>query len=155
MTSVTRLSIWPWMMTTSFGRSVPRWIATMSQTGVGLGIRVPVKVSHGRTVSNPKLSNWPLVQPSAAPMPRFGSVWEDSVCRVPKLTKASIVCRSCAGLTGATIARSLASGEGGGAAPTRAMDERAIAVRETFIRAPLTPPPPQFQRFEGAAAATG
>ena len=53
-------------------------------------------------------------------MPRFGSVCDDSVCRVPKLTRVSIVCRSCAWLTGATIARSFASGDGGGAAPIKA-----------------------------------
>ena len=43
--------------------------------------------------------------------------------RVPKLTSVSIVCCSCAALTGAMIARSFASGEaialwGGGAAPS-------------------------------------
>ncbi len=129
MTSVTRLSIWPWMMTTSFGRSVPRWIATMSQTGVGWGMRAPVKVSHGRTVSSPKLSNWPLVQPSAATMPRFGSVCDDSVCRVPKPTRDSIVCRSCAWLTGWTIARTFASGDGGGAAAIRATQDRMARLR--------------------------
>src|ERR671921_598217 len=37
--SVTRLSMWPVMMTTSFGRSVPRWIATALQTLVGVGMR--------------------------------------------------------------------------------------------------------------------
>src|SRR5690348_9836926 len=94
-------------------------MATMSQTGVGVGIREPVTVSQGRTVGRPKLSNWALVQPSAAPMPRFGSVCDDKVCRVPKLTRLSIVCRSCAWLTGATIARSFASTDGGGAAPSR------------------------------------
>ncbi len=37
--SVTRLSIWPVMMTTSLGRSVPRWMATALQTFVGVGMR--------------------------------------------------------------------------------------------------------------------
>ena len=38
-TSVTRLSIWPVMMTTSLGRSVPRWMATTLHTLVGVGTR--------------------------------------------------------------------------------------------------------------------
>ena len=57
ITSVTRLSMWPVMITTSLGRSVPRWIATMSQMRVGPGSRSPVIVSHGRIVGRPKLSN--------------------------------------------------------------------------------------------------
>ena len=52
-------------------------------------------------------------------MPRFGSVCEESVWRVPKPTSVSIEWRSCAWLTGATIARSFASGDGGGAAPIK------------------------------------
>ena len=46
ITSVTRLSIWPVMITTSLGRSVPRWMATALQTLVGLGTRRPVTVSQ-------------------------------------------------------------------------------------------------------------
>ena len=155
ITSVTRLSIWPWIMTTSLGRSVPRWMATMSHTGVGRGTRAPVNVSHGRTVVSPKLSNWPLVQPSAAPIPRFGSVCDDKVCRVPKLTKASIVWRNCFWLTGATIARSFASGDGGGAAAMMARDEQAMAMRGSVIPGLLAPPRLHFQRFEAGARATG
>ncbi len=62
MMSVTRLSIWPWMMTTSLGRSVPRWIATMSRTRVGVGMRAPVKVSEGSTMvrHSPQAAEVPL-----------------------------------------------------------------------------------------------
>ena len=131
MTSVTRLSICPWMITTSLGRSVPRWIATMSRTRVGVGMREPVTVSDGSTMVRqlPQAaeSRWnsPRSSSSAAPIPRFGSVCDESVCRVPKLTRVSIVCRSCAWLTGATIARRRASGEGGGAAPISSQAARA------------------------------
>ena len=63
-----------------------------------VGMRAPVKVSHGPHVSAaPKLSNWPFVQLSAAPIPRLGSVCDESVCRVPKLTSVSIVCRAAPG----------------------------------------------------------
>ena len=98
ITSVTRLSIWPGMMTTSLGRSVPRWIATMSRTRVGVGMRAPVKISDGSTMVRqlPQAaeSRWnsPRAHSSAAPMPRLGSVCDDSVWRVPKPTSVSIVC---------------------------------------------------------------
>src|SRR6476469_6268658 len=62
-------------------------------------------------------------------MPRFGSVCDDSVCRVPKLTNVSIVWRSCASLTGATMLRRRASGDGGGAAPIKATLAKAINLR--------------------------
>ena len=62
-------------------------------------------------------------------MPRFGSVCDDKVWRVPKLTSVSIVCRSCAWLTGAMMARSRASGDGGGAAPTAARLHKATNLR--------------------------
>src|SRR6476646_1078905 len=109
----------------------------MSHTGVAVGMREPVTVSHGRTVGRPSLSNWPLAQLSAAPIPRFGSVWDESVCRVPKPTSVSIVCRSCAWLTGATIARSLASVDGGGAAPIR-----LTHIKIAIFRIRLSPDPP-------------
>ena len=68
--------------------------------------------------------NSPRVHSSAAPMPRLGSVCDDRVWRVPKLTRLSIVCLSCAWLTGAMIARSFASGAAvlgaGGAAAIKA-----------------------------------
>ena len=51
----------------------------MSHTRVGLGTRFPVTVSQGRTVGSPNFLNSPSVQSSAAPMPRFLSVCEDSV----------------------------------------------------------------------------
>ncbi len=86
ITSVTRLSMWPVMTTTSFGRSVPRWIATTLQTLVGVGTRRPVTVSQVRIVSSPVFFSSASVQARAAPMPRFGSVCDDRVWRVPKLT---------------------------------------------------------------------
>ena len=53
---------------------------------VGVGMREPVNVSHGRTVGRPHAFELALApSSSAAPMPRFGSVCDDSVCRVPKL----------------------------------------------------------------------
>src|SRR4051794_26043498 len=120
------------MITTSLGRSVPRWIATMSQTRVGDGSLSPAKVSQGRTVGRPRLLNWASLQLRAAPMPRLGSVCDESVCRVPKLTRVSIVCRSFTWLTGAMIARSCASGEdvfGGGAAPIKATQLSTASLR--------------------------
>ena len=74
------------MMTTSFGRSVPRWMATALQTLVGVGTRRPVTVSQVWSVSRPNDFISASAQRTAAPIPRFGSVCEDSVCRVPKLT---------------------------------------------------------------------
>jgi hypothetical protein len=41
MTSLTRLSIWPVMMTTSLGRSNPRWTAKTLVMRVGAGSRRP------------------------------------------------------------------------------------------------------------------
>ena len=121
MMSVTRLSIWPCDDDDVVGPLGPALDRDhVADRASALGMRAPVNVSHGRTVGKPKLSNWPLVQFSAAPMPRFGSVCDESVCRVPKPTSVSIVCRSCAWLTGAMIARSFASGDGGGAAPSKA-----------------------------------
>src|SRR5690242_2989037 len=62
-------------------------------------------------------------------MPRFGSVCDERVWRVPKLTRLSIVWRSCAWLTGATIARSFASGDGGGAAPSKVTHIKIAILR--------------------------
>jgi hypothetical protein len=47
--------MWPVMMTTSLGRSVPRWIAKMSVILVGAGKRAPVKVSLVRPISRQPL----------------------------------------------------------------------------------------------------
>jgi len=47
MTSVTRLSIWPEMITTLFGSAVPRWMASTLVTLVGDGTRRPVTTSEG------------------------------------------------------------------------------------------------------------
>jgi hypothetical protein len=57
-------------------------------------------------------------------MPRFGSVCDDKVWRVPKLTSFSIVAFMRAWLTGATIARSFVSvaGLADAAVETRAAD---------------------------------
>src|SRR4249919_3402285 len=60
-------------------------------------------------------------------MPRLGSVCELSVWRVPKLTSLSTVAFIRAALTGATIARSLASGDGA-ARRQRATDTKARPV---------------------------
>ena len=93
--SVTRLSMCPGMITTSFGRSVPRWMAIMSQTRVGVGTRFAGKhvARSDRSAVAEAADSLELarVQSSAAPMPRFGSVCEESVCRVPKLTSFSTV----------------------------------------------------------------
>jgi hypothetical protein len=55
------------------------------------------------------------------------------VWRVPKLTRLSIVWRSCVWLTGATIARNLASTEGGGAAPIKTRLQQATNLRITTL----------------------
>jgi hypothetical protein len=110
MMSVTRLSMWPVMMTTSFGRSVPRWIPTALQTFVGVGVRGGfVTMSQVCKVSRPSALSWLSAQRTAAPIPRLGSVCDDKVCRVPKPTSFVTVCFIRSPLTGATIARSLAS----------------------------------------------
>src|SRR5947209_15209854 len=106
----------------------------MSQTRVGDGSRSPVNVSQGRVVGRPKLLNSPSLQPSAAPMPRFGSVCDESVWRVPKLTNFSTVAFIRAALTGPMMARKRASGEGGGAAPITNAVERARQASGVFIR---------------------
>jgi hypothetical protein len=51
------------------------------------------------------------------------------VWRVPKLTSFSTVAFIRAALTGAMIARSFASGDGGGAAPIRAKADKATKHR--------------------------
>ena len=113
MMSVTRPSIWPVMITTSLGRSVPRWMAKTSVILVGAGKRSPVKVSLARRTSRqfPHAVEYPpnslSAQLSAAPIPRLGSVCDDKVCRVPKLTSVSTSRFIWAALTGATMARSL------------------------------------------------
>jgi hypothetical protein len=48
--SVTRLSIWPEMMTTRFGSTLPRWMAMTFVTRVGLGTRRPVTTSDGFSI---------------------------------------------------------------------------------------------------------
>ncbi len=63
-------------------------------------------------------------------MPRFGSVCDESVWRVPKPTRVSIVCRSCAWLTGATIARSLRIRRG----RRRGADQRPGCTAATSLR---------------------
>ena len=50
ITSLTRLSIWPEMMTTSLGRSVPRWMASTSVNLVGTGMRSRWTMVDGRAV---------------------------------------------------------------------------------------------------------
>ena len=165
MTSVTRLSICPWMMTTSLGRSVPRWIATMSRMRTGVGMRAPGQ-HLGRIDDRQAIAacrgyrlNSPRAHSSAAPIPRLGSVCDDKVWRVPKLTRLSIVCRSCAWLTGAMIARSFASVEGGRRCPDK---HQAPALRQTYAShsplARLVSASPQFVerelRFAPAALAS-
>ncbi len=53
---------------------------------------------------------WPNTQSVAAPMPRFGSVWLDAVCRVPKLTSFRIVALIRSGSMSRSIARRPGSG---------------------------------------------
>ena len=78
MASVTRLSICPWMITTSSGRSVPRWIATALHTLVGLGTRGSfVTVSHVCRVSSPSCFISASAQRTAAPIPRLRSVCDE------------------------------------------------------------------------------
>ena len=50
ITSLTRLSIWPEMITTRLGSVVPRWIAKTLVTLVGLGTRRPVTISDGLAI---------------------------------------------------------------------------------------------------------
>ena len=117
ITSVTRLSIWPWMMTTSLGRSVPRWIATMSRTRVGVGMRAPVKVSDGSTMVR-QLPHAAEVALELAPRPferradaALGvGLRRQRVARAEADQRLDRVAFSCAALTGATIARSLRIG---------------------------------------------
>src|SRR3982751_7019079 len=123
------------MITTSLGRSVPRWMAKTSVIFTGAGRRSPVKVSLVRVTVRqlPQAAEERLnslsAQLSAAPIPRFGSVCEDKVWRVPKLTNVSIVWRSCAWLTGWMMLRRRASGDGGGAAAISARLLRANILR--------------------------
>ena len=68
-------------------------------------------------------------------MPRFGSVCDDNVCRVPKLTSYSTVAFMRSALTGATIARSFASGAvvlWGGAAPITLTHIKIAILRIRF-----------------------
>jgi len=58
----------------------------------------------------------PSVQSSARPILRFGSVCDDKVCRVPKLTSFSTVAFIRSGETSAAIAATFWSGPGAGAA---------------------------------------
>src|SRR4051794_27619754 len=75
-------------------------------------------------------------------MPRRGSVIDDKVCRVPKLTSFSTVARSRALLTSAAAARgtrSATSGPGGGGGgAARAVGERAAALRMAKANNPAT-----------------
>ena len=90
--SVTRLSIWPWTITTSFGRSVPRWIATTLTIRVGRGRRSPVAIVSGKTISRQLPQAFEVrrssasAQRRAAPIPRFLSVCDERVWRVPNET---------------------------------------------------------------------
>jgi hypothetical protein len=88
------------------------------QTRVGVGMRRPVTVSQACRVARPKPFIRASAQRTAAPMPRFGSVCDDKVWRVPKLTSFSTVRFIWAPLTGAMICLSLASGEAGWAVAT-------------------------------------
>jgi hypothetical protein len=54
--------------------------------------------------------SWPNTQSVAAPIPRFGSVWLDDVCRVPKLTSFRIVALIRPGSMSRSIARRPGSG---------------------------------------------
>jgi hypothetical protein len=62
------------------------------RTSVGVGMRGPVTVSPPGSTSRhppqlaPMRRNSSSPQSTAAPIPRAGSVCEDSVCRVPMLT---------------------------------------------------------------------
>jgi hypothetical protein len=76
-------------------------------------MRRPVTVSQVSSVRSPKPFIRASAQRTAAPMPRFGSVCDDKVWRVPKLTSFSTVRFISAPLTGATICLSLPSGDGG------------------------------------------
>ncbi|MGI8611175.1 MAG: hypothetical protein ACR2KH_02720 [Sphingomicrobium sp.] len=122
--SVTRLSMWPVMITTSLGLAVPRWTATALQTRVGVRIRRPVTASQVCRVVSPKLFIRASAQRTAAPIPRFRSVCDDIVCRVPKLTSFSTV-RFISAPPGAMIRLSFASGEA---------DSQAFAALPTSSR---------------------
>ena len=103
ITSLTRLSICPATITTWFGSPVPFWIASTSTTSTPSGARGPVKRSAiVSTVRHPPqafeiVSNSVPPQRRAAPIPRLGSVGDESVWRVPKLTSVSTVAFSRAG----------------------------------------------------------
>ena len=133
--SETRLSMWPCTITTSFGRSLPRWIATTLTSRVGTGTRSPLTTGSGRTISRQPpqaaavLRNSPSAHLRAAPIPRFGSVCEDSVCRVPKLTSFS------------TSARNRASEIASSGAATAAVETSSgIRTRAFLMDADLTGP---------------
>ena len=93
ITSLTRLSMSPDMMTTRSGSSVPRWIAMTFTISVGSGMRGagPTTPATRRTSRQPPQDaeirrNSSSIQRVAAPMPRLGSVLLESVWRVPKET---------------------------------------------------------------------
>ena len=120
ITSLTRLSIWPVMMTTSLGRSVPRWMATALHTLVGVGTRAAGDRVAGLQRRQAELaSSRASAQRTAAPIPRLGSVCDDKVWRVPKPTSRSTVAFIRAASTAAAICaqpRVLRGRRGGGAA---------------------------------------
>src|SRR5687768_9125267 len=117
--SLTRLSMWPVMITTSLGRAVPRWMATALHTLVGVGTRRPVTVSQVCSVSRPKLFISASAQRTAAPIPRLESVCDESVWRVPKPTNLATMRRNRSWVTSrAASATSASGGAGGGVAST-------------------------------------
>ena len=128
--SVTRLSIWPVMITTSLGRSVPRWIATMSHTRVGVGMRSPVNVSHGRSVGRPSAAELALRPVERRADPALGvGLRRQRMARAEARRASRPSPSSAPPLTGAMIALSLASGDGGGAAPISARQDKAASRR--------------------------
>ena len=95
ITSETRLSIWPAIMMTWSQPILPGLIASTLTIFTPFGMRGPDMLRSRYSVCRQPLHALAIFANSlcahlrAAPMPRFGSVADDNVWRVPKLTSFS------------------------------------------------------------------
>ena len=96
-------------------------------------MRSLVTVSQVCSVSRPIAFICASAQRTDAPIPRLGSVCDDSVWRVPKLTSFSTVARIFAASTLPAIAPTLASGVEGCWAVAVAESSAADATRSFFM----------------------
>ena len=137
ITSETRLSICPAIMMTWPQPIVPGLIASTSTILTPFGIRGPDILRSSNSVRRQPLHALAIFTNSlcahfrAAPMPRFGSVADDNVWRVPKLTSFSTSAfrRSAFGLVGGA-----ATAADGAARPIAMMLAQTISFFMMFPR---------------------